>query len=71
MINQIHQFHSELEKGQYVKIITSLDNYVTYVNRTDIIKANGHILKIFRANGAKVAINCQYVVACCVVKERL
>ena len=69
MINQILQFHIDLKKGQTVKIITSLKDYKTYINRTDIVKQDGDILLIFRANGAKVAINCQYIVSCCVVER--
>ena len=70
MINQIQAFHSTLKKGQTVKIITALDNYSTYVNRTDILKDDNGLLLIIRANGAKVILNCDYVVAACVV-ERL
>ena len=71
MIDQIQEFHSDLEKGQYVKIITILDNYVTYVNRTDLLKEeSSNLLLIFRANGAKVALNTDYVVSCSIVKAR-
>ena len=69
MINSILKFHSELEKGESVKIITALDNYTTYINRTDLIKEDGNILKIFRSNGAKVALNVNYVVSICVVRR--
>jgi hypothetical protein len=71
MIDHILNFHMALEKGQYVKIITSLNNYITYINRTDLIKAEDNILVIFRANGANVVLNTDYVVGCCIVKERL
>ena len=70
MINQIIKFHKELKKGESVKIITGLKDYTSYVNRTDLIKQDGDVLEIYRANGAKVAINCQFVVGCCVI-ERL
>ena len=70
MINKIQEFHLGLKKGQTVKIITALDNYVTYVNRTDVLKDDDGLLLILRANGAKVILNCDYVVAACVV-ERL
>ena len=70
MINQIIKFHSDLNKGESIKIITCLDNYVTYINRTDLIKkANDDVLLIFRANDAKVAINTNYIVSCCVVRR--
>ena len=70
MINQIIKFHSGLEKGETIKVITALDNYVTYISRTDLLKkVNDEVLCIFRANDAKVALNCNYVVSCCVIKE--
>ena len=68
MINQIIKFHKELQKGETVKIITSLPDYKTYINRTDVLKQEKDILLILRANGAKVAINCQYIVSCCVIE---
>ena len=70
MITQIVKFHQELEKGQSVKIITTISDYQSYVNRTDLLRIEGRKLLIFRANGAKVALNNRYIVACCVV-ERL
>ena len=70
MINQIQKFHLELQKGQTVKIMTSIDGYSTYVNRTDILKDVDGKLLILRANGAKVILNPEYVVMACVV-ERL
>ena len=69
MINQIIAFHKDLQKGQTVKIITGLKDYVSYVNRTDILKQDGDILIVFRANGGKVAINCTFVVASCIVER--
>jgi len=69
MINQIIKFHSGLEKGETIKVITALDNYVTYISRTDLLKkVDDEVLCIFRANDAKVALNCNYVVSCCVIK---
>lgn len=69
MIDRISKFHSELEKGESVKIITALDNYTTYLNRTDVIKPDpvDGVLEIYRANGAKVALNVDFVVSICVV----
>ena len=70
VINQIIKFHSELQKGESIKVITTLDNYTTYINRTDLIKkVNDDVLCIFRANDAKVALNCNYVVSCSVVRR--
>ena len=70
MITQIIKFHQELKKGESVKIITLLPGYETYVNRTDLLKIENRKLLIFRANGAKVALNNRYIISCCVV-ERL
>lgn len=71
MINQIIKFHSGLEKGQAIKVITASDDYITFIKRTDIIrKCNDNLLLILRANGAKVAINTDYIISCCVI-ERL
>ena len=69
MINQITKFHKELKKGESVKIMFHND-FETYINRTDLIKQEGKILLIFRANGARVAYNTDYVVQACIV-ERL
>lgn len=70
MINQIIKFHSDLNKGEAIKVITSLQGYTTYISRTDLLKkVNDEVLCIFRANDAKVALNCNYVVSCCVIKE--
>ena len=69
MIKQIMKFHSELKKGETVKIITALPDYETYVNRTDLLKIENDALLIFRANGARVALNNRYIVSCCVVER--
>jgi len=70
VINQIIKFHSELQKGEVIKVITALDSYSTYISRTDLIKkVNDNVLCVFRANGAKVAINTEYIISCCVIKE--
>jgi hypothetical protein len=69
MITQIIKFHQELKKGESVKIITILSDYETYVNKTDLLKIENRKLLIFRANGAKVALNNKYIVACCVVER--
>ena len=69
MIDIIVKFHENLTKGETIKIITALDNYTTYLNRTDLIKANGEILEVYRANGAKIAINTQYIVSVCVIEQ--
>ena len=70
MINQIIKFHSTLNKGESIKVITCLDNYTTFINRTDIIKKiNDDVLCIFRANDAQVALNSNYIVACCIVRR--
>ena len=70
VINQIINFHVGLEKGESIKVITTLDNYTTYINRTDLIKkVNDDVLCVFRANDAKVAINTNYIVSCCVVRR--
>ena len=71
MIDQIQEFHLTLKKGQYVKIITSLPDYVTKVDRTDVLKDVDGKLLILRANGAKVILNCDYVVSACVIVGRL
>lgn len=70
MIDQIQEFHTTLKKGQYVKIITALPDYVTKVDRTDVLKDIDGKLLILRANGAQVILNCDYVVMACVI-ERL
>lgn len=69
MINSIIKFHGELEQGETVKIITCLKGYETYVNRTDLLKESGDILEIYRANGAKVAINTAFIISCCVIRR--
>ena len=69
MINQILKFHSDLEKGECVKLITQLHNYTSYINRTDLLRNEDNILLIFRANGAKVAINTDKIISCCVVRR--
>ena len=70
VINQIIKFHSELQKGEVIKVITALDSYSTYISRTDFIKkVNDNVLCVFRANGARVAINTEYIISCCVIKE--
>lgn len=69
MINSILKFHSDLEKGQAVKII--LTTYETYINRTDLLKKQSeNIIWVLRANGGKVAINTDYIISCCTI-ERL
>ena len=70
MINHVQEFHLTLKKGQTVKIITALDNYTTYVNRTDVLKDVDGKLLILRANGARVILNPDYIVAACII-ERL
>lgn len=70
VINQIIKFHSELQKGEVIKVITALDSYSTYISRADLIKkVNNNVLCVFKANGAKVAINTDYIISCCVIKE--
>lgn len=70
MINQIFKFHSDLNKGETIKVITSLQGYTTYISRIDLLKkVNDNVLCVFRANGAKVAINTDYIISCCVIKE--
>jgi hypothetical protein len=69
MINQIISFHKELKKGESVKILTGLKDYVTYINRTDILKQDGNILIILRANGGRVAINTDFVISCCIIER--
>lgn len=70
MLIHIEELHSKLKKGETIKIVTSLENYVTYINRTDVIRIDENVLEIYRANGATVCINPQYIVMCCVI-ERL
>ena len=70
MIDHILQSHSSLKKGETVKIVTTVPDYITYVNRTDLLKDNDDVLEIYRANGARVALNTNFVVMCCIV-ERL
>ena len=70
MINSILKFHSDLEKGQQVKII-AVDDYTTYINRTDLLKKEtDNIVWVLRANGGKIAINTDYIISCCTI-ERL
>ena len=70
MINQIIKFHADLEKGESVKLIMAKDDYSTFIGRTDLIKkVNEDTLCVFRANGAKVALNSNYIVACCVIER--
>lgn len=70
MITAIQDMFHDLKKGQNIKIVCSED-YVTYINRTDIIKPlNRKVLMVYRANGAKVAINTKKAIMCCVI-ERL
>ena len=69
MINSILKFHSDLEKGQTVKII--LTTHETHINRTDLLKKQSeNIIWVLRANGGKVAINTDYIISCCTI-ERL
>ncbi len=69
MIDQIQEFHLCLEKGQYVKIVTAVPDYITKVDRTDVLKdVNGKLL-ILRANGAKVILNPEYVVMACIIER--
>jgi hypothetical protein len=63
------KFHSELKKGESVKIITALPAYETYVNRTDLLKIENGVLLIFRANGARVALNNRYIVSRCIIQR--
>ena len=67
--NDIIGFHKDLQKGQTVKIMTALTSYETYVNRTDVLKDMNGRLIIMRANGAKIVINPDYIVAACVVER--
>ena len=69
MITQIIKFKKKKKKGESVKIITLLPGYETYVNRTDLLKIENRKLLIFRANGAKVALNNRYIISCCVVER--
>lgn len=70
MINQIIKFHADLKKGESVKLIMARDDYSTFIGRTDLIKkVNEDTLCVFRANGAKVALNSNYIVACCVIER--
>lgn len=70
MINQIIKFHSDLNKGEAIKVITSLQGYTTYISRTDLLKkVNNDVLCIFRADDGKIALNCKYIVSCCVVRR--
>ena len=70
MIEQIIDFHKSLKKGQYVKIVTGRTDYDTKVDRTDVISQEVDTLVINRANGARVALNTNFVVMACIV-ERL
>ena len=67
MITEIIKFHSQLNKGEAVKIITT--QYETYIDKTDLVKIERRHLLIFRADGCKIAINNRYIVACCVVRR--
>ena len=69
MINRVQEFHLTLEKGQYVKIITALPDYITKVDRTDVLKDVDGKLLILRANGAKVILNPDYIVAACIIER--
>jgi methyl coenzyme M reductase subunit D len=69
MINQIQEFHLTLKKGQYVKIVTTVPDYVTKVDRTDVLKDIDGKLLILRANGARVILNCDYVVMACIIER--
>jgi hypothetical protein len=68
MINAILDQHSKLKKGQTVKIC-NLEEYTHYINRTDLVKSNGDVLLVYRANGAIVAINTKYTIMSCVIER--
>jgi hypothetical protein len=68
MINVIIELHKDLVKGHYVKIVTSLKDTIYYIDKTDLLKQDGDILKVYRANGKTFAVNCQFVVACCITE---
>ena len=69
MIQHISDLHSTLDKGATIKVVTTLPNYVSYINRTDIIRTVDGVLEVYRANGAIVIINPQYIVMCCVIEK--
>ena len=69
MIDQIQKFHLELKKGQYVKIVTAVPDYITRVDRTDVLKDVDGKLLILRANGARVILNPDYVVMACIIER--
>ena len=70
MIYQILELHKGLKKGECVKII-ALGDYSTYLSKSDILKPTQvtEVLKIIGANGRHVALNCNHVIAACVISE--
>ena len=69
MIEQIIDFHKSLKKGQYVKIMSARPEYDTKVDRTDVISQELDVLVINRANGARVALNTNFVIMACIVER--
>ena len=72
MINQVLAFHRNLEKGECVKVITTIPDYCPVFDKTDILTEadDDNVLLVLRANGRNFVLNCDYVVAVCVtIKE--
>ena len=69
MIDRIEDLHSKLQKGESIKILTSLPEYTTYISRTDLIRIDDNVLEIYRANDSIVFINTDHIVMCCLIRR--
>ena len=68
MYRHIKEEHEKLEKGHTIKIVYT-NNYDTYLNRTDKVDSDGRLIKIERANGAKVFINPRQIAFFCIIEK--
>ena len=69
MLDTIMEFHKDLKKGQTVKIVTTVKDWETFINRTDSLEEKDNVLIIHKSNGAKVAINTSCIAMCCVIEK--
>ena len=62
MINQVLAFHRNLEKGECVKVITTIPDYCPVFDKTDILTEADD-------DNVLLVLNCDYVVAVCVTNK--
>ena len=70
MYRHIKEEHEKLKQGHTIKIVYT-NNYDTYLNRTDKVCSDGRLIKIERANGARVYINPRQIVFFCIIEKFL